>query len=138
MSARIRKSQYKRAGYYFQVHSEWFESPAYRSLSLTARCLLNEFLNVYRPGRNGHLVLSVETACERLKISEGTAREAFHDLMERGFIILSEDANHLNGRAREFRLTILPTNNGREPTDDWRRWSPDAPLVRFRKSKRRI
>lgn len=136
MAQKIRAKEFARPGYFFPVHTEWFESPAFRSLSLAARCLLAEFLNIYRPSRNGHLVLPVEQACKRLKISEGTASRAFNDLMEKGFLVLSEDADHLNGRAREFRITILPTNNSREPTDDWRRWSPDKPLVHLRNSRR--
>jgi hypothetical protein len=132
MASKLNQSHFKRDSSFFQVHADWFDSTAYRNLSLTARCLLEEFMFVYLPGRNGHLVLSVEQAAVRLNTSEETARKAYHELMEKGFLVLSEEANYLNGRAREFRLTVFPSNNGREPSDDWKNWSPDNPIVKLK------
>ncbi|MBT3990524.1 MAG: hypothetical protein HOE97_08400 [Rhodospirillaceae bacterium] len=138
MSKKIGGSKFKRQSNHIRIHYEWFDSPAYRSLSLTARCLLNEFLYVYRPSRNGHLVVSVETAAKRLNKSEETCRNAYYELMETGFLVLSEEARYINGRAREFRLTIYPSNNGREPTDDWQQWTPDNPIMRIKRPKKKI
>ena len=136
MGKPINSKHSKRDCRYFQVYEEWFESPAYRSFNPTARCLLDEFCNIYRPGRNGSLVLSNEVAAKRLNLSVETTRKAFHDLMETGFLVPNEDAQYLNGRAREFRLTIFPSNNGREPTDDWKLWSLDNPVMRFKRRKK--
>src|SRR5690606_32045043 len=102
----------------------WLKSPAYRSLSCTARCLLEEFQRIYRPGRNGRLSISVNRACELLGVkSDNTARSAYRELEETGFLTLTADACHAAGRAREYRLTIHECN-GRAPTDDWKCWSP--------------
>jgi hypothetical protein len=99
-----------------------FESLAYRSLSLKARCLLDEFQNLYRPNRNGRIVLPIEIAAERLGVAENTVRRAFDELQNKGFIIRTMDGDWSKGRAREWRLTYEPCNNGREPTDEWRLW----------------
>ena len=129
-------TQFKRPGQYVIRHLEWLESDAYRSLSLTARCLLEEFQIVYRPGRNGRLVLPVLTAAERLGVCENTARKAFDELLGTSFIAISEEADWTNGRAREYRLTI-EQYKGCEPTDEWPNWTPDAPIWRARRGTRR-
>ena len=96
-----------------------FESPQYRTLSLKARCLLDELQNIHRPGRNGRIVLSYETAARNLGVTYNTVSKAFLELQQTGFISLNLDADHRIGRAREWRLTYEPCN-GREPTDDWK------------------
>ncbi|NCC61990.1 MAG: hypothetical protein EOM12_13865 [Verrucomicrobiae bacterium] len=98
-----------------------FESPAYRSLSLKARCLLDELQNLYRLGRNGRIVLSVERAAKNLNACNNTAKAAFEELQAKGFIVMNLDSDHTKGRAREWRLTYEPCQ-GREPTDEWKDW----------------
>ena len=124
---------YRRQGGFIVKHREWLESSAYRDLSLTARCLLDEFLLVHQraPNQNGRLGLSVEKAAPRLGICENTAGPAFHELLAHGFIALGNEAVWVAGKAREYRLTFLPYN-GREPTDEWRDWTPDDPVVPVR------
>ena len=129
-------NQFKRPGRYVIRHSQWIESDAYRTLSLTARCLLEEFQFVYLPRRNGRIRLPVSTAAERLAVCENTARRAFDELLERGFITITEEADWINGQAREFRLTIEPCN-GREPTDEWRNWTPETPECRITRGTQR-
>ncbi len=109
-------------------HEEWLNSPAYRSLSTNARCLLEEFQRIYWPDRNGRLSISNANACELLGVSENTARNAFRQLEERGFLTLTHEACYVAGKATEYRLTI-EEHNGREPTDDWRDWEPDRPIL---------
>jgi hypothetical protein len=100
-----------------------FESEQYRTLSLTARCVLDELQNLHRPQRNGRIVLSVERAAIRLNVVENTVRPAFLELQKKGFIERSLDADYTKGRAREWRLTYEPCN-GREPTDEWKNPDP--------------
>ncbi|MGO1461776.1 MAG: hypothetical protein ACTHYN_05895 [Marinobacter sp.] len=117
----------KRKGYWFKVWSEWFESAAYRDLSMPARCLLLEFHSIYRPQRNGQLSISVQNAMERLGCAKQTAQDAFRELTEHGFIRLTNDELWQERKAREWSLTIERVNN-HEPTDDWKRWKPGRPV----------
>jgi|SRR5690554_437499 len=117
----------KRRGYWFSIWDEWFESPAYRDLSLPARCLLLEFQHIYRPSRNGRLSISVENAMERLGCAKKTAQRAFRELAEHGFIKLKEGERWQERKAREWALTIEQLN-GHEPTDDWKHWNPGHPV----------
>ena len=100
-----------------------FESSAYRQLSLKARCLLDEFQNIFRrDGRNGRLRMPVEYTMERLNISSyTTAQKAFQELQDMGFIDLCLDSDYSKGKAREWRLTY-ETCKGREPTNDFMRF----------------
>ena len=66
-----------------------FDSPAYRSLSTTARCLYHELQRLYTGYNNGELFLSVRDAAANLRIGKSTASEAFHELEGRGFIRLN-------------------------------------------------
>ena len=125
--------QYKRKGCYIQKWAEWMESPAYRDLRPAARCLLDEFQLIYRPGRNGSLNISTRQAKGLLRVSENTASNAFYELVEHGFLALTKDEIFMQRKTREWRLTIEPCN-GLEPTDDWRHWEPGKPVDRlFRK-----
>lgn len=123
-----KKSTFRRDGFFIQRHDEWLDSPAYRSLSTNARCHLEEFRRIHKPSRNGKLSVSNSNACILLGISENTARNAFRQLEERGFLTLTRDASYVAGKATEYRLTIEPYN-GREPSDDWRDWEPDRPIL---------
>lgn len=100
-----------------------FNSPQYRSLSMNARCILDELQNLHLPGRNGRIVLSVEQGMAALNLSYNTVKEAFWQLEEMGFIERMLDYNFSKGIAREWRLTYEPYD-GREPTDDWKSYPP--------------
>lgn len=119
--------KFRRPGYWFAIHADWFDSAAFRDLSPAARCLLMEFLHLHRPGRNGQLSISVQNAMERVGCSKGTAQHAFRELAEHGFIKLKEGERWQERKAREFALTIEPVN-GHEPTDEWRDWRQEKPV----------
>lgn len=121
------KTQFKRSGSYVRRYEEMLKSPAYRDLSTAARCLLEEFQRIYRPNRNGRLSIGTRQAAKLLNVAPGTARGLFYDLSEHGFIQQSKPANWQEGMAREWRLTFEPCS-GRNPTDDWRQWTPGNPL----------
>jgi len=101
-----------------------FDSPAYRDLSLAARALLDEFTHIYRPERNGALSISTKNAARQLNCNERTAIKAFQELIEHGFLMLTEGHYWQQRKAREWRLTFEPCNN-REPTDEWEQWTPE-------------
>ena len=119
--------KYKRNGGYVQKHEEWLSSPAYRDLKPIARCLLEEFQRIYRPDRNGKLSISVANACILVNASKESLSNAFYELAKHGFIKPTKDAYWMERMAREWTLTFEPLN-GREPTDDWKKWEVDKPV----------
>jgi hypothetical protein len=132
MSKRKSEPLLNRPGGFVAVYREWFNSEAYRDLTLLARCLLAEIHNLKVPGRNGHIGFSVAKAAERLKVTPKTVRPAFHELAEHGFIVLTNgDDDYWKERlAREWRLTFERRGNS-EPTDDWCRWRKGQPVVKI-------
>lgn len=135
MSSKQKKppeNRIRRPDGYFPVCREWFNSEAFRDLSLTARCLLHEFQNVHQPGRNGYLSISVMSAAKRLSVDPKTARKPFHELAEHGFIALTKGEYWQERKAREWRLTFYGCN-GKEPTDEWRFWKPGEPVAQVPK-----
>ena len=73
---------------------------AYLSLSCPARAVLVEIVRCYDGFNNGRIGLSVRKAAERCRIAPGTAKRAFEELQDRGFIVCvtkgsvqSEDAS---------------------------------------------
>lgn len=115
---------FKHEGGFIGLPRRVFESPAYRDLSLSARCLLDEMQSLHRPQRNGRIGFSITTACERLSITYKTASKAFEELQSHGFIDCMMTANSFGAKAREWRLTYEPYQ-GKEPTDDWINWTKD-------------
>ena len=113
-------------GGYIRRREEMLASPAYRDLKPPARCLLEEFQRKYRNNRCD-LSISTNDAKELLNVSEPTACKAFHELSKHGFIVLTSGHLWQERLAREWRLTF-EKYNGRQPTDEWRSWSPDRPF----------
>ena len=117
----------KSKGRYLKIEADWFEGLAFRDLSTKARCLLTEFIHIYRPGLNGKLSISTRNASARLAISENTCIKAFRELVEHGFLILTNHENWIQGKAREFELTVRPIE-GRVQKDSWKQWEPGKPV----------
>jgi hypothetical protein len=125
-----------RIGGFIQQHEEWLSSAAYRDLKPPARCLLEEFQRIYRPGRNGQLSISVANAKKLLNVSKETASKAFYDLSEHGFIVLTKGGLWQERKAREWKLTIEPCGT-HEPTDEWKSWIKHNPVNLLKKMPRR-
>ncbi|MDF1529947.1 MAG: hypothetical protein P1R74_12555 [Sedimenticola sp.] len=119
-----KRRQFKRDGGYIRKWEEILSSPAYRALKPVARCLLEEFQRIYRPGRNGSLSISLKQAQVLVNAGETAVMEAFKQLSANGFIVLTRGELWQQRMAREWRLTFEPYANGREPSDDWRLWTP--------------
>jgi len=121
---------------YVKIESSWFESPAFRDLCPLSRCLLIEFVSIYRPGRNGKLVLSTRQAAKRIGVAENTVIKSFHDLVEHGFLILTSHQKWMQGMAREVELTVRG-KDVRAPKDSWREWKPGKPVATLYRKKTR-
>lgn len=126
---------HKRKGGYIRKFEEILASPAYRDLTPVARCLLDEFQRIYRPQRNGQLSISVRRAAKLINIHKDTAGKAFIELAEHGFIKLVNSAEWRKALAREWALTFEPVNN-REPTDEWKLWKKNYPIVKLSQKPR--
>jgi len=110
------------------IHHEIFESDAFRALKCASRCLLLELQRLYVPGSREDVFLSVPDAAKRIKVNKDTAARAFHDLRDKGFIVLTNHHLWQARTCRKFRITYQPYKN-REPTDDWRLYKNPAPKV---------
>lgn len=113
--------QFQHPGGYAGMPRRVLESPQFRSLTLTARCILFELQSLHMPGRNGRIVLDVATAAKALGVVYNTAKKGFWELEEKGFIERMLEGDYRKGKAREWRLTY-ELYQGREPTDDWKNW----------------
>jgi hypothetical protein len=74
-------------------------------------------------------------AAKLIRANKDTASKAFRSLAEHGFIALTKGEYWQERLAREWRLTFEECN-GREPTDDWKRWRPGQPVVTLPKKSR--
>ncbi|TVO78451.1 hypothetical protein [Sedimenticola selenatireducens] len=115
---------YKREGGYVKKWEVILASSAYRDLKPVARCLLEEFQRIYRPARNGTLSISLKRAQTLINAGETAVMEAFKQLVANGFIVLTHGELWQQRKAREWRLTFEPYANGREPSDEWKYWTP--------------
>lgn len=109
---------------------EWMlASPAYRSLSCVARCILQELKRLYNGSNNGDLFLGVRNAGERVHAHKDTAGRAFRELEERGFIRprIKSGFNWKRGQATTWILAEFEFA-GQLPTKDFMRWQPPAEI----------
>jgi hypothetical protein len=107
---------------------EMMRSPAYRDLSATARCLLDELLLRFNGHNNGSIFLEVRQAAKMINCGKNTIARSFYELAEHGFIKLSEESSWQQRKAREWWITCVYQPDGREPTNDWQRWESDNPV----------
>lgn len=111
---------------YIMICGKMFLSDAYRDLSPASRSLLNEFLMIYRPDRNGYLSISSRNASKLLNIGQDAVTSAFRSLEAHGFIQLTMNDVYSQRLAREWRLTFREAY-GKNPTHDWRKWDKENP-----------
>lgn len=125
------------------------ESVAYASLDLTARCLLNELIYLYRGDNNGAIYLSASDAAARLGQSDKRpALRAFNDLQDRGFVTLAKESHFAvkasdTSRARCWRLTWLfwaeaPQKSKRSATNEWQHYQPPGKTPASRRADKRL
>jgi len=99
------------------------KSQNYLTLSANSRSLMT-LLHVH--WRNEKLVdYGVREASTKLQCDEKTARKAFDQLQERGFLVCEEYAlfnSRLGSKSRSWRLTWLPFNYNK-PSNDWEKWN---------------
>lgn len=117
---------------FIQIRHDVFDSAAYQSLSLPARCALHEIMRHYNGFNNGEIPMSVREIAEKIRSGKSTVSHAVHELIERGFIVITKNSgfNMKSGRrARRFGLTFLHLDKAHDqktpPTHEWKKWSPN-------------
>jgi len=116
-----RKPQYKHPGGVLGIPRQVLRSPSYRAMATSARCLMLELQDVWKPSEPV-VHYSARRAAEALNASLTTASRSFHELAEHGFIKRVGAEDWMNGKARTYELTWL-SNNGKEPSNDWMQWT---------------
>lgn len=69
------------------LHTYMLASPAWLSLSTAARSVYVQLLSRYNGSNNGSLGFSLRCASIECKIAINTAKRAFQELQDRGFIV---------------------------------------------------
>lgn len=124
MSKGLKAKHYRRPGGVIAFPREMVQSDQYRALSLAARALIVELQAIWKPGTKA-LHLSARRAGKLLypetpDASTSGAR-ALAELVQAQFIVITDESNWQNGKARAYRLTWQPPDGLlREPTDEWR------------------
>ena len=111
-----------------RIYFARLELPAWRELSLAARCLLTEMLARYRPGENGRLEWPVRRVAEVLGVSKSTAATALNELETIGWIEVTRVGNFSRkGRSSLYALATVDNDVTGEPaTRAFERWRPDG------------
>ncbi|MFC1456395.1 hypothetical protein ACETIH_06595 [Microvirga arabica] len=103
-------------------------SPAWRTLSTTARSVYLELSLLYNGSNNGRIALSARDAAERVRCSKNTAARAFLELEQKGFIRCLQ-RGHFDRKSRhaaEYCLTLHACNRtGERASKRFMSWRPD-------------
>ena len=110
---------------HIRIHRWLMDSPAWRSLSLGARCLLLEVWNRHNGANNGKISLSVREAMELLGCGRNTPTKWFKELQEKGFLVATRRGsfNLKSKHATEWRLTMEKCDET-PPTREFKNWEP--------------
>ncbi len=103
------------------------KSAAYIDLSLWARAVLVELVFRMNGYNNGKIVCTFDQLTKRLGNSNRRRMsEAFAELMDHGFVDVTQDADWKGRRGREYRLTFVNTTPGgkhKAATNDYKDWT---------------
>jgi hypothetical protein len=108
-------------GQYAGLPYAMLRSPAWRSLGGSALKVLLELHTRFHGANNGDLSLGLDEAAKTLSIGKATAKAAFDELVEKGFLLLIKKGTFARRHASTYALTFKPiATNPR--TDNWRVW----------------
>ena len=103
------------------------DSAAWRHASLRARAILLELVKRHNGYNNGKIGMSQREMSVAIgSASFGTVAKATAELIQHGFVDLAWEGEAWARKAREFRITWLPTGEPphlKPATDDWRAFS---------------
>jgi DNA-binding transcriptional MocR family regulator len=96
-------------------HDTW------RSLGGPAAKVWMELRSRFNGYNNGKIFLSLSDAATLLHLSKSTAKRAFEELQEKGFVRLRMKGDWYGRRASEWILTDVPYGD-KSATRDWENW----------------
>jgi hypothetical protein len=102
-------------GRFVKLHNYVQDCPAWRSLSLPARCALLEILRVYNGINNGQLGMAVRLLAERLRCGKTTASRALEELEQKGFIGVQKVGVFGRPMGSEYYVTMHRNDVNLEP-----------------------
>ncbi len=120
-----RKGRSKRTAPFIMLLHWMLNSPAWRSLSLPARCLLLEVWQRYNGQNNGEIAFSVREAARALGVGKNTPTKLFRELEDKGFLKARQRGSFhwKGGEATTWELTMEPC--GEKPaTKEFMSWRP--------------
>lgn len=112
-------------GQYAPLPYALLKSDAWRDLSGAALKVFLELHTRFNGSNNGALRLSYAEAAEALGMGKATVQRAFHDLQDKGLLVLVRQGNWYHRQAHEWRMTTKPVQaaKGKEPpSHDWRKY----------------
>lgn len=119
------KGHKKGAGRHVQLPEYLQATEAWATLKPGPRALYIELKRRYNGRNNGRLILSHRDAAKALNVHRNTVGPWFAELIERGFIMVTEGP-HLGpegvGRATVWALQELPTADGRPAARGFATW----------------
>ena len=104
------------------------DSIAWRHASLRARVVLGVFLYHHDGWNNARLALTIRQIGQAIgDQNNGANGKAVAELIQLGFLDCVTDADHQQSKAREYRITFIPTGHGKtaQPaTHEYADWRP--------------
>lgn len=117
-------------GNFFMTPRRVLNSVAWRHLSLRGRAILQVFQSRHDGFNNGHLALAIKDIGKDLgDQAHGANARAVAELIEKGFLEMTAEADRRQGKVREYRLTFIASGQGKSTTPashDYEAWRPAA------------
>jgi hypothetical protein len=114
---------------FVRIYHDLMDSPAWRTASLGARCVVLAIWRRHSGKNNGKIPYGRRDAQADLGCGSHQAVRYLGDAQERGFIVITRRGSFdwKNGsraaRTALWRLT-MERCNGRDPTNEWAAWTP--------------
>jgi hypothetical protein len=127
MAYKKRKSRGERiVGGFVPLPNFMIHKPAWRSLSGNAVRVFVELHSRFNGYNNGDLSLSLEEGARLLGIGKATMQRSLRELMEKGFIRMTDRGRWHGRKAATYALT-MKQHGTQPPTNDWLLWA--APVA---------
>lgn len=115
-------------GNFYMTPRRVVASVAWRHLSFRARAILEAFQLAFNGRNNGEIAFAIHDIGKAIgSLSHGLNAKAVAELIEKGFLECTSDANRAQSRARTYRITFVSTGEPRKivpATHDYEAWRP--------------
>ena len=128
MGGNYQKSKGRSKATFVMLRHDMMDSEAWQALPCPARCVWLEITKRYNSYNNGKIPLSCREVANLCNISKNTASLCFSELIEKGFIRVTEDAafNVKTKKSRRWRLTHELSHDRKCPTNEWKTWKKEV------------